>query len=60
MHLFKKWSKYAFAYASMQMHNYPKPSHYYHYILGKVAGNKYERYKIQICVCLELLCSWKK
>ena len=28
MHLFKKWSKYAFAYASMQMHNYPKPSHY--------------------------------
>jgi len=24
MHLFKKWSKYAFAYASMQMHNYPK------------------------------------
>jgi len=28
MHLFKKWSKYAFAYASMQMHNYPKPIHY--------------------------------
>jgi len=28
MHLFKKWSKYAFAYASMQMHNYPKPTHY--------------------------------
>ena len=27
MHLFKKWSKYAFAYASMQMHNYPKPSY---------------------------------
>jgi len=27
MHLFKKWSKYAFAYASMQMHNYPKPIH---------------------------------
>jgi hypothetical protein len=26
MHLFKKWSKNAFAYASMQMHNYPKPS----------------------------------
>jgi len=25
MHLFKKWSKYAFAYESMQMHNYPKP-----------------------------------
>jgi len=25
MHLFKKWLKYAFAYASMQMHNYPKP-----------------------------------
>jgi len=28
MHLFKKWLKYAFAYASMQMHNYPKPSDY--------------------------------
>ena len=27
MHLCKKWSKYAFAYASMQMHNYPKPSY---------------------------------
>jgi len=26
MNLFKKWSNYAFAYASMQMHNYPKPS----------------------------------
>ncbi len=26
MHLLKKWSKYAFAYAHMQMHNYPKPS----------------------------------
>ncbi len=26
MHLFKKQSEYAFAYASMQMHNYPKPS----------------------------------
>ncbi len=26
MHLFKKWSKYAFTYASMQMHKYPKPS----------------------------------
>jgi len=25
MHLIKKWPKYAFAYASMQMHNYPKP-----------------------------------
>ncbi len=29
MHLFKKWAKYAFAYASMQMHNYPKPSNNY-------------------------------
>jgi hypothetical protein len=28
MHLFKKWSKYAFAYASMQMHNYPKPTYH--------------------------------
>jgi hypothetical protein len=27
MHLFKKWSKYAFAHASMQMHYYPKPSY---------------------------------
>ena len=27
MHLCKKWLKYAFAYASMQMHNYPKPSY---------------------------------
>ncbi len=27
MHLFKKWSKYAFAYVSMQMHNYPKPNY---------------------------------
>ncbi len=27
MHLYKKWSKYAFAYAHMQMHNYPKPSY---------------------------------
>jgi hypothetical protein len=26
MHLFIKWLKYAFAYAHMQMHNYPKPS----------------------------------
>ncbi len=26
MHLFKKLSKYAFAYASMQLHNYPKPN----------------------------------
>ena len=26
MHLYKKWPKYAFAYASMQMQNYPKPS----------------------------------
>ena len=25
MHLFQKYPKYAFAYASMQMHNYPKP-----------------------------------
>ena len=29
MHLLKKWSKYAFAYASMQMHNYPKPTYDY-------------------------------
>jgi len=29
MHLFKKWSKYAFAYATMQMHNYPKPTNKY-------------------------------
>ncbi len=27
MHLYEKWSKYAFAYAHMQMHNYPKPSY---------------------------------
>ena len=27
MHLFHKSPKYAFAYASMQMHNYPKPIH---------------------------------
>ncbi len=27
IHLLKKWSKYAFAYASMQMHNYPKPTY---------------------------------
>ncbi len=27
MHSSKKWLKYAFAYARMQMHNYPKPSH---------------------------------
>ncbi len=27
MHLFKRWSKYAFAYASMQKHNHPKPSY---------------------------------
>ena len=26
MHLHKKWAKYAFAYASMQIHNYPKPN----------------------------------
>jgi hypothetical protein len=26
MHLYEKWSKYAFAYAHMQMHNYPKPN----------------------------------
>ena len=26
MHLYKKWPKYAFAYASMQMHNYPEPT----------------------------------
>jgi len=35
MHLFKKWSKYAFAYASMQMHNYPKP------IYNKQKANNY-------------------
>jgi len=28
MHLFAKWSKYAFAYARMHMHNYPKPIYY--------------------------------
>ena len=28
MHLYKKWPKYAVAYASMQMHNYPKPNYY--------------------------------
>jgi len=31
MHLYAfilKWSKYVFACASMQMHNYPKPNHY--------------------------------
>ncbi len=27
MHLFEKWLKYAFAYAYMQMHNYPKPNY---------------------------------
>ena len=27
MHLYQKWPKYAFAYAHMQMHNYPKPSY---------------------------------
>jgi len=27
MHLFQKYPKYAFAYASMQMHNYPDPSY---------------------------------
>jgi len=27
MHLFKKWSEYAFIYSSMQMHNYPKPNY---------------------------------
>ena len=27
MHLYPKWPKYAFAYAHMQMHNYPKPSY---------------------------------
>ncbi len=34
MHLFKKWSKYAFGYASMQMHNYPKPNY-------NIPGEKY-------------------
>ncbi len=28
MHLFKKCLKYAFAYALLQMLNYPKPTHY--------------------------------
>ncbi len=28
MHLYKKWPKYVFAYAHMQMHNYPKPGYY--------------------------------
>ena len=28
MHIFRKYLKYAFAYAPMQMHNYPKPSYY--------------------------------
>ena len=28
MHLYPKWPKYAFAYAHMQMHNYPKPSNH--------------------------------
>jgi len=32
--------------------NQKEKCHYYHYILGKVAGNKCERYKIQICVCM--------
>ncbi len=27
MHLYNKWLKYAFAYAHMQMHNYPKPTY---------------------------------
>ena len=27
MHLFQKLPKYAFAYADMQMHNYPKPTY---------------------------------
>ncbi len=26
MHLYNELSKYAFAHASMQMHNYPKPN----------------------------------
>ena len=28
MHLLQKSPKYAFAYAGMQMHNYPKPIHH--------------------------------
>ena len=28
MHLLQKSPKYAFAYARMQMHNYPKPTHH--------------------------------
>ena len=26
MHFYQKWPKYAFAYAHIQMHNYPKPN----------------------------------
>ncbi len=37
MHLFKKYSKYAFAYASMQMHNYPKPNE--HFMRNKLFRN---------------------
>ena len=29
MHLFQQSPKYAFAYASMQMHNYPNPNYYH-------------------------------
>jgi hypothetical protein len=32
MHLYEKWSKYAFANAQMQMHNYPKPSYNEHLV----------------------------
>ena len=39
MHLCKKWSKYAFAYASMQMHNYPKPTDEYVREKRPVCGN---------------------
>ena len=35
MHLCKKWLKYAFAYASMQMHNYPKPNNNTFYSVEK-------------------------
>jgi len=42
MHLSNKGSKYAFAYASMQMHNYPKPINKYvkfrNYLTFRPAG----------------------
>jgi hypothetical protein len=33
MHLYLKRPKYAFAYAHMQMHNYPKPSYNEHSVI---------------------------